>query len=142
MNLYELVYILPAALPEDKTKELSSKIESFLLDKKGEIIKSDNWGIKKMCYPIKKTMNGNYFFLNFKLEPEHINVLNQNLKLMETVVRFLILKQEIKAEKKKKPKKAHTHYTGRYQRNPYQNQRNPSVQNNNVAPTEEIKKTE
>jgi len=51
---YETVFILTPVLSEDQVKEAVKKYHDFLLEKKAEIVVSDNWGLRKLAYPIQK----------------------------------------------------------------------------------------
>ena len=68
MNNYETVFILNPVLSEDQIKETVQKYEKFLTSKGAKIVSKEDWGLKKLAYPIKKQKHGFYMFLNFELE--------------------------------------------------------------------------
>ena len=94
MNQYETVFILTPVLSEDQMKEAVAKFRDYLTGKGAEIISEENWGLKKMAYPIQKKSTGFYYLIEFKAEPEVIERLETNYRRDERVLRFLTVKLE------------------------------------------------
>jgi small subunit ribosomal protein S6 len=89
---YELVYIVS---PEVADEELDSKIEAisqFISGHSGVIAEVDRWGKKKLAYPIKHFLEGNYILTRFKISPAQCTELESNLKITEEVLRHLLIK--------------------------------------------------
>ena len=115
MQQYETVIILTPLLSDEVAKEAVAKFRSILSDNGAEIINEDNWGLKKLAYPIEKKASGFFHLTEYKSEGELINKLELELKRDERVLRFLTVKLDRHAvaynEKKrsgafnKKPKK-------------------------------------
>jgi len=86
---YETVFILTPVLSEDQVKEAVKKYHDFLLEKKAEIVVSDNWGLRKLAYPIQKKSSGFYHMIEFNAEPNIIADLEVAFKRDERLLRFL-----------------------------------------------------
>ena len=89
MQQYETVIILTSLLSEEATKEALAKFNKLMKDNGAEIIHEDNWGLRKLAYPIKKKTTGYYHLTEFKAPGEFINKLEVEYKRDERIVRFL-----------------------------------------------------
>lgn len=94
MNQYETVFILTPVLSDQQMKETVEKFKGILTEKGAEIINEENWGLKKMAYPIQKKSTGFYAFLEFNAEPEVIEKLEVAYRRDERVLRFITVKNE------------------------------------------------
>ncbi len=86
---YEAVFIMTPVLSDEQMKETVSKFHKFLLDKGAEILFEDNWGLRKLAYPIQKKTTGFYCLLAFKAEGTLIADLEVAFKRDERILRFL-----------------------------------------------------
>jgi len=91
-NQYETVFILTPVLSESQVKEAVEKFRNFIRENGGEIIWEEDWGLKKLAYPIQHKKNGYYHLIEFTFEPDQINRLDLELKRDERVIRHLIVK--------------------------------------------------
>ncbi len=91
---YEAVFILTPVLSEAQMKETVGKVITLLEGEGAEIVNQENWGLKKLAYPIQKKSTGFYQFLEFKAKPETIALMEKNLRRDETVLRFLTFRQD------------------------------------------------
>lgn len=66
MNSYETVFILTPVLSDDQAKEAVQKFESEIKTFGGQIKHSENWGLRKLAYPIQKKSTGFYIWWNLK----------------------------------------------------------------------------
>ena len=89
MQQYETVIILTPLLSEEALKEVVTKFTKLLKDGGAEIIQEDNWGLKKLAYPIQKKTTGYYHLTEFKAPGEIINKLELEYKRDERIMRFL-----------------------------------------------------
>ena len=94
MNNYETVFILTPDLSADQTKEAVDKFVSLITDNGGELVNREEWGMRKLAYPIQAKSTGFYVFLEFKSEPSFIETLEVNYRRDDKVIRFLTFKQE------------------------------------------------
>jgi small subunit ribosomal protein S6 len=86
---YETVFILTPVLSDAQMKETVEKFKTLLTDAGAEIINEENWGLKKLAYPITKKSTGFYSLLQFNAEPTVIETLELNYRRDERVLRFL-----------------------------------------------------
>jgi len=70
-------------------KEAVERIKDLLLSQKAEIVNEENWGLRKLAYPINKKTTGFYQLIEFKAEPNVIEVLETQYRRDERVIRFL-----------------------------------------------------
>jgi small subunit ribosomal protein S6 len=110
LNQYETVFIMTPVLSEEQMKETVEKYQKFLISKKAEIVHEDNWGLRKLAYPIQKKSTGFYHLIEFKAEPEMIREWEVTFKRDERILRFLTVALEKHAiaynEKKRNKLKA------------------------------------
>ena len=91
MQQYETVIILTPLLSDEAAKEAIAKFNKLMKDNGAEIIHEDNWGLKKLAYPIQKKTNGFYHLTEFKAPGEFINKLEVEYKRDERIMRFLTI---------------------------------------------------
>lgn len=89
MKNYETTVIVTPLLSEEQMKEVVAKFKKVLVDNGAEIIHEDNWGLKKLAYPIQKKSTGFYHLTEFKANGALINKLEIEYKRDERVMRFL-----------------------------------------------------
>ena len=110
VNRYETVFIVTPVLSEEQTKETVEKYTNFLKERGAEIIYTNNWGMRKLAYPIKKKTTGYYYLIEFKAEGSLIADLEIAYKRDERLLRFLTVALDKHAvaynEKKRNAKKA------------------------------------
>jgi small subunit ribosomal protein S6 len=94
MNSYETVFILTPVLSEDQAKEAVQKYESDFKSFGAKIKHSENWGLKKMAYPIQKKSTGFYFLVQFEGEGSVIADIELMFKRDERILRFLTVKMD------------------------------------------------
>ena len=94
MNQYETVFILTPVLSDVQMKEAVEKFKGILTAEGAEIINEENWGLKKLAYPIQKKSTGFYQLIEFKAEPQVIEKLEINFRRDERVIRFLTFKMD------------------------------------------------
>jgi small subunit ribosomal protein S6 len=91
MQQYEIVIVLTPLLSEEVAKEAIAKYSKVLKDGGAEIVQEDNWGLKKLAYPIQKKTTGYYHLTEFKAPGDLINKLEVELRRDERVLRFLTI---------------------------------------------------
>lgn len=89
MNNYETVFILNPVLSDEQAKDTVDKFVKVLTKAKAEIINTENWGLKKLAYPINKKSTGFYNLIEFAAEPQTITTLETEYRRDESVMRFL-----------------------------------------------------
>ncbi|MFO7852979.1 MAG: 30S ribosomal protein S6 [Bacteroidota bacterium] len=108
LNQYETVFIATPVLSEAQMKEAVQKFKKVITDNDGEIVHEENWGLKKLAYPIQKKSTGFYYLIEFKVPGESIDKLEVQYRRDERIIRFLTFKMDKYAvqyaEKKRKQK--------------------------------------
>ena len=94
MNHYETVFILTPVLSDVQMKEAVEKFKGILAAEGAEIVNEENWGLKKLAYPIQKKSTGFYQLIEFKASPATIAKLEVNYRRDERVIRFLTFKMD------------------------------------------------
>ncbi len=92
LNHYETVFIMTPVLSEVQMKEAVEKFTTILTEAGSEIVNSENWGLKKLAYPIKKKSTGFYHLIQFQASPETIDKLELQYRRDERIIRFLTFK--------------------------------------------------
>ena len=92
MKSYETVFILTPVLSDEQMKDTVDKFEKILKDQKAKIINVENWGLRKLAYPIQHKSTGFYNLIEFDAEPEVIDALEVEFRRDERVIRFLTTK--------------------------------------------------
>jgi len=94
MNQYETVFILTPVLSDEQTKEAVGKFKDLMTSNNAEILYEENWGMRKLAYPIEKKSSGFYFVFGFKAEPSFIKTLETAYRRDERVIRSIVVKME------------------------------------------------
>ena len=95
MNLYETVFILTPVLSDDQAKEAVQKFESEITAFGAKIKHSENWGLRKLAYPIQKKSTGFYFLIEFEGEGDVVAKYELMMKRDERVLRFLTMRMDV-----------------------------------------------
>lgn len=90
MKDYELVYILKTDTTDERKEEIDTRLQSIITEN-GEVTEVDVWGNRKLAYKIQKLGDGYYVLIRFKAGPEVPKELDRNLKIMEEVLRHMII---------------------------------------------------
>ncbi len=86
---YETVFILSPVLSDVQAKEAVEKFAKVLTDNKATIVNTEDWGMRKLAYPIDKKSTGYYTLIEFDAEPTTIKKLETAYRRDERVMRFL-----------------------------------------------------
>lgn len=92
MNHYETVFILTPVLSDAQVEEAVKKFQDVITNNGCEIISKENWGLRKLAYPIQLKKNGFYTLIEFKGEGKIVADLELAYKRDERVIRFLTTK--------------------------------------------------
>src|SRR6056297_2438749 len=91
---YETVFITTPVLSEDQMKETVEKFRNILQKNQAEVVHLENWGLRKLAYPIDKKSTGFYHLIEFKSDGSAIDNLEVEFKRDERVIRFLTVKMD------------------------------------------------
>ncbi len=92
MRRYECVVILEPDMKDDDIQGFTQQYSQLIKDHGGEMIKVEDWGIKKLAYLVKKREKGRYVLLDYVGTPELISELERKMKISEDVMKFLSVK--------------------------------------------------
>ena len=110
MNQYETVFILNPVLSETQIEEAVQKYIDLIKSQKGSISNQENWGLKKLAYPIENKKSGFYHLFEFVASSDAVPALEVEFRRDERVMRYLTVKLDKHgqawAEKRKKRIKA------------------------------------
>lgn len=95
-KLYELTVLLHPDLEIDLEKPLK-KVEKIITDNSGKIVNQDNWGKKKLAYPIKKQDFAVYVLFEVSIAPANANKVQGLLNITDEVIRYLMVEKDLKA---------------------------------------------
>lgn len=88
---YELLYIVPVQYTVDELPAILDKIKSILVEAGAEVTYEEDFGKRKLTYPIKKNHHGYYRVVEFNLVPSQLKKLDKNLTLSSEILRHLIV---------------------------------------------------
>ena len=94
MNHYETVFIMTPLLTDDQMKEVAGKFRDYLQSNQVEIVHEENWGLRKLAYPIEKKNTGFYHLMEFKGAPELISGLETEFRRDDRIMRYLTVKHD------------------------------------------------
>jgi small subunit ribosomal protein S6 len=86
---YETVFIATPVLSDSQVKEAVKKYRDFITRNKGVIVHEEDWGMKKLAYPIQKKTTGFYHLFEFQAEPSFIATLDVQYRRDERIIRYL-----------------------------------------------------
>ena len=86
---YETAILFDPELPEDTRKEFLGKLSGIVAGYKGEVLKIDDWGNRKLAYPIRKRSNACYTFLLYTGSRGVVEEVERNIKISEGILRHL-----------------------------------------------------
>ncbi|NLN93008.1 MAG: 30S ribosomal protein S6 [Candidatus Hydrogenedens sp.] len=99
MRTYEALYIIHPESDDNAIQTITTDVEQLITSNGGSIVRSDVWGKRKLAYTIDKQTEGIYVVLRFQANPEFIHRLEQHFKLLETVIRYMVLYLDAKTLK-------------------------------------------
>jgi small subunit ribosomal protein S6 len=93
-NKYEAMYIIDAAIEEEARKALIERFNTLITDNGGTLSDIDEWGKRRLAYPIDYKNEGYYVLLHFEAAPEFPRELERNLQISDGVIRYLVTRVE------------------------------------------------
>lgn len=99
---YEILFIIPNKFTDEEAQGVFQKVSQLLKSLEGKITLENYWGKKKFAYPINHEYYGYYGLYEFDLERALIAEVNNKLRLDNDVLRFLIVKKDVKNEEQVK----------------------------------------
>jgi small subunit ribosomal protein S6 len=94
MNKYELALVVNAKIEDDARAEVIEKVKALIEKFGGAITNVDEWGKKRLAYEIQKMKEGYYYFIQFDASSDCPAQIEQRVRIMEPVMRYLCVRQD------------------------------------------------
>ena len=94
MTKYELALVVSAKLEDDERAAVVDRAKGYIDRFGGTVTEVEDWGKKKLAYEIQKMTEGFYYFIQFEAETDVPAQLEKNMRIMDNVLRYLIVKKE------------------------------------------------
>ncbi|MCL2864922.1 MAG: 30S ribosomal protein S6 [Lachnospiraceae bacterium] len=94
MNKYELTVIVSAKIEDDARTAVIEKVKELITRFGGEISDIDEWGKRRLAYEIQKMKEGYYYFIHFESDASVPSEVEQRIRILDHVLRYLCVKQE------------------------------------------------
>ena len=94
ISKYELAVVLSAAIDDEARSATLDRVKDYVEKAGGNITNVDDWGKKKLAYDIQKMSEAYYYFIQFEAETDAPGEIESNVRLMESVIRFLCIKKD------------------------------------------------
>jgi small subunit ribosomal protein S6 len=94
LHEYELVVVMNPEIPEEEVPAAIDRLTGAITSRGGEVHDVQPWGRKKLAYPIKRHMEGNYLLTNIRLDPGRAHDLESNFMISEDILRHLLIRKD------------------------------------------------
>jgi small subunit ribosomal protein S6 len=99
---YELAFILNPEVNEEQTQTILGRVSQVVENHGGQIVKVNQWGRRRLAYPIEHHRDGLYVFIDMILTPETVIELERTLKVSEEVLRHMVKRRDPKVVQKER----------------------------------------
>ncbi len=96
MRKYETIFILNPDLEQEEAQSAIEKIKGIILQGKGDILKFEDWGKRKLAYKVRKKTKGHYILIHFSGPPTLLSELERNYRVMDSVIKFITVRLDEK----------------------------------------------
>ena len=94
MNKYELAVVVSAKIENDERAAVIEKVKDIITTNGGNITNVDEWGQKRLSYEVQKMREAYYYFIHFESETTTPGEIEERIRIMDGVIRYLCVKQE------------------------------------------------
>ena len=94
MNKYELAVVVNAKIEDDERAQVIEKVKALITRFGGNVTDVDEWGKKRLAYEIQKMKEAYYYFINFDSDATTPGEIEQRIRIMDNVLRYLCVRQE------------------------------------------------
>ena len=94
MNKYELAVAVSAKIEDDERAATIDKVKAYVESFGRQITNSDEWGKRRLAYEVQHMKEAFYYFIQFDAEPAAPAEIEDNIRIMENIVRFLCVRQD------------------------------------------------
>ena len=96
MGNYEGIFIVDPDIQAEASKGVVTQLQELVSKNGGRVDGVQDWGKKRLAYPIKKKQEGQYVLLNFQMDSKLAKKIEQNLKLNDNLLRYMIINKDEK----------------------------------------------
>jgi small subunit ribosomal protein S6 len=89
LRLYDVLVIADPRLTEEEVAQLLGRLQESATGLRGEVVSTENWGKRRLAFEIRKQREGSYLLLQLKAEPAVVREYERQLRLNESVLRFM-----------------------------------------------------
>ena len=93
LNKYETIFIINPEIGEETVKTLIEKFKN-LLETSGQLENVDEWGKRRLAYPIDDLNDGYYVLANFSADPQFPQELERIFKITDGIIKYIIIKKD------------------------------------------------
>jgi len=94
LHEYELVVVMDPEIPEEDVPAAIERVTTAITSRGGAVDDVQPWGRRKLAYPIKRHMEGNYILSNIRLDPARAHELESNFMISEEILRHLLIRKD------------------------------------------------
>ncbi len=94
MNKYELAVVVNAKIEDDERAQVIEKVKALITRFGGNVTDVDEWGKKRLAYEIQKMKEAYYYFIHFESDATTPGEIEERIRIMDNVLRYLCVKQE------------------------------------------------
>ena len=94
MNKYELALVVSAKIEDDARAAVVAKAQEYVTRAGGVVSEVEEWGKKKLAYEVQKQTEGFYYFIQFEAESNVPAIVEQDVRIMDNVLRFLCVRKD------------------------------------------------
>ena len=94
MNKYELALVVSAKIEDDARAAVVAKAQDYVTRAGGVVSEVEEWGKKKLAYDVQKQSEGFYYFIQFEAESNVPAIVEQDVRIMDNVLRFLCVRKD------------------------------------------------
>ncbi len=105
-NTYELTYIVNSVYSEEQIKDIVTRVGAYIKDHGGNVVEVDEWGARRLAYPIEKKRNGYYVNLVFEAPGDMIAKFERAMEINDGILRYLTLRLDGKMLRQRSKHKA------------------------------------
>lgn len=91
MNKYETIFLITKEITDEKRQEVIDKFTDYLKEN-GTITNTENIGLKKLAYEIKKKNEAYYYLIEFEADPEIIRELERRYRITDEILKFIVVR--------------------------------------------------
>ena len=94
MNKYELAVVVNAKIEDEERAQVIEKVKDMITRFGGNVTDVDEWGKRRLAYEIQKMKEAYYYFVHFEADATVPGEIEQRIRIMDNVIRYLCVKQE------------------------------------------------